>query len=109
MLAMQAHRPGNASMMMTGADKVESDRQLKDVRREKLVEERNKKYEDKQQKEQEELDERRGTELEMLMSEDREEVREEVRELGQEQGLGGARKLQRNTLPLQQTALAAVR
>ena len=35
--------------------------------------------------------------------------REELGELEQEQGLSGARKLKRNTLPLLQTALAAVR
>ena len=55
------------------------------------------------------MEERRETELEMLMSEDREEGREELGELLQEQGLSGARKLKRNTLPLLQTALAAVR
>ena len=109
MLAMQAHRPGKASMMMTGADKVESERQLKAVRREKLVEERSKKNVEKQKKEQEELEERRETELEMLMSEESGEGREEPGELEQEQGLSGARKLKRNTLPLLQTALAAVR
>ena len=73
------------------------------------MEERSKKNVEKQKKEQEELEERRETELEMLMSEESGEGREELGELEQEQGLSGARKLKRNTLPLLQTALAAVR
>lgn len=52
------------------------------------------------------MEERSRAELEMLMAE---EVSEEAGELGQEQGLSGARKLKRNTLPLPQTALAAIR
>ena len=41
--AMQAHTPSKASMMMAGADKVESERQLKAVMREKLVQDRKEK------------------------------------------------------------------
>ena len=104
--AMQAHRPSKASMMISGVDKVESERQLKAVRREQIVEDRKEKQEKKIQKEQEELEERSIAELEMLMAE---EVSEEAGELGQEHGLSGARKLKRNTLPLPQTALAAIR
>ena len=103
---MQAHRPSKASMMISGLDKVESKRQLRAVRGEQIVEDRKEKQEKKIQKEQEELEERSRAGLEMLMAE---QVSKEGGELGQEQGLSGARKLKRNTLPLPQTALAAIR
>ena len=48
--AMQAHRPSKASMMISGVDKVESERQLKAVRREQIVEDRKEKQEKKWRK-----------------------------------------------------------
>jgi hypothetical protein len=103
MLAMQAHRPAKASMMIAGADKVESERQEKAVRRKEVDEERRAKKQEKEKEQEKDLEHRSVLEEEMLLCEGEEEGEKE------DETLPGAMKPVRNTLKLPQTALAAIR
>ena len=103
MLAMQAHRPAKASMMIAGADKVESERQEKAARRKEVDEERRAKKQEKEKEQEKDLEHRSVLEEEMLLCEGEEEGEKE------DETLPGAMKPIRNTLKLPQTALAAIR